>query len=278
MTVLGAEKIKQKIDTLFETGTYNEDNIGSASYDLRLGEDEFLIDGKVIDEKVRYIDLPPRKLSQLSTMEILKLPKDICATVGITFSVSQLGLIPSFGPEVDPGYEGRFYGVVYNLTSKPIRLEVGKKLFKIYFMEVQGESVKINHKPLEISRLDKIPITILEHTKDDSVGEVIQNIENIRLNIKKIESKISVLRGRINSVEGGYKQVTYFGIFLIAATILGISASVVLTLLFSQTAPRIDKYLTAIVIIVFLLVFVYLFKRVFDSIKKDETNKREEII
>lgn len=275
MTVLGAQEIKQRIDQLFQKGTYSEDNIGQASYDLRLGDDEFLINGVVIDEKRRYITLPPRKLSQLSTIEKLKLPKDICAAVGITFSVSQLGLIPSFGPQVDPGYEGRFYGVVYNLTSEPIRLEVGKKLFKIYFMKVQGETSKINNKFLEIPKLDKIPLTILEHTKVDSVGEVIHDIKNITIDIKKIESKIAVFGEKLTSVEGGYKQITYFGIFVIAAGILSSSAAVIMTVLSSGRFPELDKTYSALVIIAFLLVLSYLFYKTFKSMeeKKEQTGE-----
>jgi deoxycytidine triphosphate deaminase len=175
---------------------YKELNL--KSYDLRLGDDEFLIEGNIIYEKKKYIVLHTRKPSQLSTMEKLKLPKDICATVGITFSVSLKGLIPLFGPQVDPGYEGKFYGVVYNLTSIPINLVVGEKIFKMYFMKVQGETSIINNKPLKIPKLDKMPITILGHTKIDSLGE-------LEKSIKDHITDLADFCGRLNSVEGGYK-------------------------------------------------------------------------
>ena len=45
MGVLGAEIIKKRIQDIFEEGTYGENNISFASYDLRVDDEEIIIDG-----------------------------------------------------------------------------------------------------------------------------------------------------------------------------------------------------------------------------------------
>lgn len=45
MGVLGAEIIKKRINDIFEEGTYDENNISFASYDLRVNDEEIIIDG-----------------------------------------------------------------------------------------------------------------------------------------------------------------------------------------------------------------------------------------
>jgi len=48
MGVLGAEIIKKRINDIFEEGTYDENNISYisfASYDLRVDDEEIIIDG-----------------------------------------------------------------------------------------------------------------------------------------------------------------------------------------------------------------------------------------
>ena len=45
MGVFGAEINKKRIKDIFEEGTYDENNISFASYDLRVDDKEIIIDG-----------------------------------------------------------------------------------------------------------------------------------------------------------------------------------------------------------------------------------------
>jgi deoxycytidine triphosphate deaminase len=121
MGVLGAEGIKRRLEEIFEAGTYNENCIDIASYNLRLDDEELIIDGNKYHKDNKYpydrmggvIILPARKISVISTIETLKLSDDLCGNCGITFSLSRKGRVALFGPQIDPGYNDKFYAVIY---------------------------------------------------------------------------------------------------------------------------------------------------------------------
>ena len=51
MGLLGKEIIKERIKDIFEEGSYHEENISYASYDLRLDDEEIVINGKLYNRK-----------------------------------------------------------------------------------------------------------------------------------------------------------------------------------------------------------------------------------
>jgi hypothetical protein len=62
MGVLGAEGIKRRLEEIFEAGTYNENCIDIASYNLRLDDEELIIDGnkyhkdKILKMEIHSVD------------------------------------------------------------------------------------------------------------------------------------------------------------------------------------------------------------------------------
>lgn len=246
MATLGSGEIKKQVSKLFKEGTYNEKMIGQASYDLRLGK-KYIKNGYTkVGQDGENIKLPSRKLSLLTTMEEFHLPKNICARAGITFSRSKSGLIPLFGPQIDPGFEGPFCGLVYNMSDEEVDLEIGKKIFKLEFDD---------------SLLKRL-------TKVDFLSTIVDDISNNKKDIDKLNNEISEVKAGLYSVTSGYHNITFFGIFLIATTILSVSAATILTMIFSESFPEIDKTVAAVLIIVFLSVFGFICYEVIRSIRK----------
>jgi deoxycytidine triphosphate deaminase len=200
MAILGSEEIKKQVSKLFKEGTYNEKMIEQASYDLRLDKKYIKNGDTKIGQDGENIKLPSRKLSLLTTMEEFHLPENICARAGITFSRSQMGLFPLFGPQIDPGFEGTFCGLVYNMSDEEIDLEIGKKIFKLEFCEVQGN--RDHNTSCKKDIFDDPYLKIL--TEADFLSDIKYNIEEL----KKNKDELIAVKAKLDGVENGYQQVT----------------------------------------------------------------------
>jgi len=264
MAVLGQEEIKKRIGELFEEGTFDPEMIGLASYDLRLGEIAIINGERIKMEDGDVIELPKNKKSLISTKEIFNFPGNICGRVGITLSSSKNGLIPLFGPQIDPGYNKPFWGLVFNMSDNKIKLTAGKKIFKIEFNEVKGneKNERLNCKSDPLDDIDSW------RTNDNFYKKLEDRSKKNSEEIVKKEDDLKELAAKIASVTDGYRTVTLFGIFLIATTILGISAASILTILFSQQMPNINRDHSTVVILGFLAVLIYVFSEFFKSLRE----------
>lgn len=221
MSVLGSNEIERRASEIFESG-YEEAYVDTAAYNLRLNDRNLIINGVKYDinnpypykENDGYIKLPPRKISVLSTVEKLNLPGNLCARVGITFSWSRKGLIPLFGPQVDPGYNDFFYAVVYNASNKEMRLEKEEKLLKMELHTVVEGSVASHPSYGGLRDIDP------EMTAKDSgeVDKLTKNVDDLRKGMTRLEEAAS-----------GYRYLVWFGVFLVAASIFGAILSFLLT-------------------------------------------------
>jgi len=224
MAVLSGEEIKKRVEDIFESG-YDENCVDVASYNLRVNDVNMIINGKLYNEQNPYeykdgfIRLPAKKISVISTIERLKLSKNLCARVGITFSFSRKGLIPLFGPQVDPGYNDNFYAVVYNTSSEDILLNKGDKILKMEILEVKGnvETKPSYFKPHE-------DYSLLRLTKDETIGRSTLNAQ-----INDLKKEIDSIKGKVEEVSSGYRNIVWFGIFLISASIFGVILSFLLS-------------------------------------------------
>jgi len=241
MGILGAGIIKERIKDIFEEGTYNENCISFASYDLRLDDEEIVVNGEYHQKDNRYpydktggvIVLPARQISIISSIEKLKLADNLCLRVGITFSLSRRGLISLFGPQVDPSYDGKFYAVVYNVSPADIELRKGEKILKMEIHSVEGETVKVDGLSLENPPVfERLPNELLKYkdvTKEDLTADLSEEIERMKKNWDKLNKDFGENSARIEEVSGGYRSITFFGVFLVAASIFGVIFNILLS-------------------------------------------------
>ncbi|MCK4732617.1 MAG: hypothetical protein KAT65_09185 [Methanophagales archaeon] len=241
MGVLGAEIIKKRIKGIFEEGTYDENNISFASYDLRVDDEEIIIDGNYYHRENKYpydktngvIILPGRRISVISTMEKLKLPDDLCIRIGITFSLVRRGLIPLFGPQIDPGYRGKFYAVIYNTSPDKIELRKGDRFLKMEVHSIDGKTVGADGLALgEPPFFEKMPEDLLKEadfTKEDFAGEILGKVDNLEKKHNELNEAVRKSSTEVGEVSRGYRSVTYFGVFLVAASIFGVILAILLS-------------------------------------------------
>src|SRR5207302_4385964 len=94
---------------LFANKDYDPNGVKQASYDLRLG-DEIYIVGRKAPEKLTknrpYALLGPGQFAILTTQEILTIPNNVLALIAIRTKFKLQGLVNISGFHVDPSYKG----------------------------------------------------------------------------------------------------------------------------------------------------------------------------
>lgn len=114
---------------------FEKECLEPASYNLRLGE-QYRVAGKtrLLDDKNRYLTIRPYEVVVLSTYERLCLPRFIIGRWSLRVSDAYEGLLWTGGAQVDPGYQGRLYCPIYNLSNREIQLTYKGKIFSIDFV------------------------------------------------------------------------------------------------------------------------------------------------
>ena len=103
---------------------FAEDSIQPASYDLRVGGQAAISsDKKVVDlTSTGFVEIKPGDFVIVSTLEKLALDASHVGRFGLTSGYARRGLIASVGAQVDPGFRGRLFVGLTNLSTKPIAL------------------------------------------------------------------------------------------------------------------------------------------------------------
>lgn len=112
----------------------DEANIRPASYDLRVGR-EILCQGRVTelsDANPRF-EIPPYSYAIVSALEHANLPPFVIGRFDLKVSFFFEGVILSNGPQIDPGYKGALFCMLYNGSGKPKLLTFGKQFATIDF-------------------------------------------------------------------------------------------------------------------------------------------------
>lgn len=133
----------QAIKNLIKAGALLEDadlaQIQSASYDLRLA-DMYWCQGKFItlDTKNPIAEIPPYSYIFVQAVEHACLPRFMAADFDTTVSLFFNGIILSNGPQVDPGYKGALFCMLYNACDTTMGISRGKHFATIQFSSTVG--------------------------------------------------------------------------------------------------------------------------------------------
>lgn len=134
----GGVLTKDTIGKLIKAGTLlkgaEAKNIESASYDLRIS-DTYWCQGKykVLEGANSTIIIPPYSFVLAQSREEAHLPRFISGNFDLTVSMFFDGLILSNGPQVDPGYHGSLFCMLYNTSDKEVTLNKAQKFASIQF-------------------------------------------------------------------------------------------------------------------------------------------------
>jgi dCTP deaminase len=119
------------------------DRVRNACYELSLGPETLITSSggtKRNHQAGEQVLIPPGQAALLITEEELRIPRDVLAFISIRASRKISGLVNISGFHVDPGFRGRLKFSVYNAGSESIVLEVGERMFPIWFYQLEEDN------------------------------------------------------------------------------------------------------------------------------------------
>lgn len=229
-----------KNHNLIDQSSFKERNLKPANYNLTLGS-EHRLGGKPIflDEKNRYLRIPPFEVAVVGTREKLRLPLFLIARWNIRVSCAYKGLIWVGGPQVDAGYEGHLYAPIYNLSNRTVMLEMDEPFATIDFVRTThytpGEEPPGSGPPFKLGK------------KDDTIAA--HDIHQLSSGPLEERQKTARLEKRMDTF-----QATVFPLIALAFTVLAIIGGV--SGLFDQGVEKFVQVPLLMVIIAAIAVFI----------------------
>lgn len=177
-------------------------NIQSASYDLRVGA-EVLCQGNSIElssSNPRF-EIPPYSYAIVSALEYASLPPCVIGRFDLKVSFFFEGVILSNGPQVDPGYKGALFCMLYNGSGQPKLLTLGKHFATIDFTTTTSVTEGYKQKYQLKQKMDQF-LTDSAATGsggeivgliDRKIGQVDQKVKNIQFNFWAITAAFLTL-------------------------------------------------------------------------------------
>ena len=163
-----------------------------ASYDLRLGDDVWC-QGRfsTLDNTNPVLKIPAYSYAIVTAMEKANLPCFASARFDLKNSLFFRGVILSNGPQVDPGYRGALFCMLYNGSDKPVGIKHGDHFATIEFITTTGVSLGYRDIYQGKTRLsDFIPA-------DAAVSEGGKILERTESKIKEIEAEWKGFRNNV---------------------------------------------------------------------------------
>jgi len=210
MTILTKSDILKRVNSskpLIED--FQNDSLNSASYDLHLG-DEYLRGGrydKLDVKKAQYLEIPAHDVVVVCTEERVNIPDDLIGRFGLRFGLAMKGLVLNNEPQIDPGYSGRLFCLLYNLTDRLVVLT-----YKQPFATIEFETTIAPIAPADMYK------GLYQHSAhiSDAVKEVLpkSGLKELSDNLREMENQLNRKVDRI--------YILFFTVITIVITILGI--------------------------------------------------------
>lgn len=178
------------------------ENVKGASYDLRLG-DEYYYGGRIrkIEEESFRLTIEPYDYAIVSSKEEICLPKDVAAHFGLTVGLFCQGIILSNGQQVDPGFRGTLFCLLFNTSNRPVTIKRNEHYATIEFTKMNQFASKYKGKYQEKRNIiDVIPANAMQGAINELKKEIEElkhesrNMQNIYISvISIIIAAISIL-------------------------------------------------------------------------------------
>jgi deoxycytidine triphosphate deaminase len=133
--VLLNDEIKKLIDNWRLIEDADADQIQPASYDARIGTGYYQ-DGKLQEmDAVRnpWIEVPSNDMVLVSTWETFNMPNNIVARYYLRQGLTWKGLVLLGAGQIDPGYHGKIFGLLYNFSRNAVRIGCKEHIFTVEF-------------------------------------------------------------------------------------------------------------------------------------------------
>src|SRR5437867_1388805 len=140
--VLAREDLRDLIDRQhLKIGDFDPRFLEPATYDMRLGREAFVVTSSGAGprdlEANPLLILGASEFALVGSFETLDLPNDVVGHFGLKSSLSRRGLYASIGAQIDPGFRGRLFVSLFNLTPAPIPIDYMDTFLTVEFSRLE---------------------------------------------------------------------------------------------------------------------------------------------
>ncbi len=191
---------------------FDDSCLEPATYDLRIGRKS------IVTTASRVVDIPPTEpillepgaMAILETLEILHLPNRIVGRIGPKSSLQRRGIYLSAGPQIDPGFRGRLFVNLINLSPRPYPLRSEQRFLTIEFQYLHANPSRGYEGPYQ----DKTEISsedfdLLLAYQSPTLADLHRGFTEPRENIKEISSvarEIPKFMDQLGTIDFGQRQ------------------------------------------------------------------------
>jgi dCTP deaminase len=128
---------------------FDQTALEPASYDLSLGSMAVVTtSSEPIDlAEEGLLKIPPYAAALVQTEEILTLSSRIVGRLGARSNLLQNGIIASTGPQIDPGFTGRLFVNLLNISDRPFSIRRGTRFLSAEFHLLAREPSRVYEGP-----------------------------------------------------------------------------------------------------------------------------------
>lgn len=175
---LGQNMIKKMLECGVLLKNTDLEMIKGASYDLRLG-DEYYYAGKIskLSKTNPFLTIEPYDYAIVSCKETACMPRDIIAKFGLTVGLFCQGIILSNGTQIDPGFRGTLFCLLFNTSNRPVHIKRGKHYATIEFNKLIDFAEPYSGKYQDKTNIiDYIP----ENAMRGAINELKKEVSNLK--------------------------------------------------------------------------------------------------
>lgn len=176
-----------------------------SSYNLRLGDECCLIGNGMAVENcssgIGVLVIPPFSCVLVSTLEWLKMPEKVSGRWGLKIKYALSGLIFQAGPQIEPGYQGRLFGLLFNLSSSEQQLSFKEPIWAIDFQRFGTGKIEIPEKNSPLLRLRDFT------GKGIPNGTISQLWDDSKKTLQRMEEHLSAANAQKEKTQGDKEKL-----------------------------------------------------------------------
>lgn len=174
------------------------DLVSNASYDIRLG-DEYFYSGKIekLSSNDPFIMIEPYDYVIASCHEGANFPRDVSARFDVSVNLFCQGIILSNSTQVDPGFRGKLFCLLFNTSNKSVCLKRGEHFVTIEFQKLLEPTTPYSGR---YSEKEEIVHYLPNNVMQGAINELKKEIELLKDESKNMQNLYLSMLGLILAI------------------------------------------------------------------------------
>lgn len=130
-----------------------------------------------MDEVESFIKMETGDYALVGSVEIANLPRDVAGRFGLSVGLFMQGIILSNGPQIDPGFKGRLYCLLFNTSSQQVQIKKGQHYGTIEFIKLLEPTIPYKGRYQEKNTLSEY---LVRSIPSSAIGELRKDVKNLK--------------------------------------------------------------------------------------------------